>query len=176
MGRFCRADETRNHFAVPGKAKCYTGSHATVERTMTDRVLNIYWDDVRKKPIRSKGSAEHFWHFMLGYFLPLMRFLLQQQSADPAALRLYDCGPLMNRIVVEGLSHLRLRPEFDKSLSVENDLQDCLQRLDARGEGGQARRISTNGSEPTSRSGQPFDGHLAHHASPVAEAIIPADM
>jgi hypothetical protein len=76
--------------------------------------MNIYWNEVHK------GSSEHYWHFLFGYYLPLMRLLLQEERGKSAQLRLYDCGPLMNRILTETLVHLHLKPEFDKSLSVES--------------------------------------------------------
>ena len=39
----------------------------------------------------SRGSVEHFYHFLLSYFLPLENYI---SLAQPSALVLRDCGPM----------------------------------------------------------------------------------
>jgi len=40
------------------------------------------------------GSCEHFYHFMLGYLLPLAAYLAQPGIADDRIILLRSCGPL----------------------------------------------------------------------------------
>jgi hypothetical protein len=57
-----------------------------------------------------------------------MRMLLQKSGANTASTTLYDCGPLMNRILIEALAHLHLRPSFEKTLFVENEQREAFER------------------------------------------------
>lgn len=82
---------------------------------MPEQRLDFYWDE------RRNGSPEHYWHFMFGYFLPLIAALLpRSERSPPACVGLFDCGPLMNRLLVEALSRLGVEPRFDASLFAEN--------------------------------------------------------
>ena len=81
------------------------------EETAADQ-YSAYWREA------NAGSAHHYWHFLFGYFLPLMRRLTPAHPR-PRRARLYDCGPLMNRILIEALARLDIRPEFDAGLISE---------------------------------------------------------
>lgn len=77
--------------------------------------LDFYWDE------RRNGSPEHYWHFMFGYLLPLIAALrCRAERSPPACVGLFDCGPLMNRLLVEALSRLGVELQFDASLFAEN--------------------------------------------------------
>ncbi len=45
------------------------------------------------------GSAEHYYHFLLGYLLPLCAYL-SRRTGDPPIMVARECGP-MNRIIYE---------------------------------------------------------------------------
>ena len=72
--------------------------------------VNLHWHDAHW------GSADHYWHFMLGYFLPISQGLLKRDRRDSRPLGIHDCGPIMNRIMVEGLSRFPVIFDFDDSL------------------------------------------------------------
>jgi hypothetical protein len=55
------------------------------------------------------GSREHFFHFLLGYLLPLVHAQTTNQDHKFLAL---DCGPLMTPILEETLKRLGLRFEI----------------------------------------------------------------
>jgi hypothetical protein len=46
------------------------------------------------------GSCEHFYHFLLGYLLPLAAYIVRRGIAEDRAILLRDCGPL-DRILRE---------------------------------------------------------------------------
>jgi hypothetical protein len=78
--------------------------------------VDFYWRDI------GNGSAQHYWHFMLGYFLPLVRILLNSdQFKSTAHIGLYDCGPIMNRLVREVLEPWGLRIDFDANLCTKRE-------------------------------------------------------
>lgn len=45
------------------------------------------------------GSAEHYYHFLLGYLLPLCAYM-SRRTGDPPIMLARECGP-MNRIIFE---------------------------------------------------------------------------
>lgn len=59
----------------------------------------------------TKGSYHNYWHFMFGYFLPLMNYL---SKAENISLKIYilNCGPKMNPILYEALDRLKISYEF----------------------------------------------------------------
>jgi hypothetical protein len=68
--------------------------------TLTDRVAGEGNRVVRKKwriprtmvvPANWQGSVEHFYHFILGYFMPL---ILWQERSGTMAFTVRDCGPM----------------------------------------------------------------------------------
>ena len=46
------------------------------------------------------GSCEHFYHFILGYLLPLAEYLVRSETAEDRVVLLRSCGPL-DRILQE---------------------------------------------------------------------------
>ena len=55
-----------------------------------------------------QGSIEHYYHFLLGYLLPLTWFARSAREV----IRIIDCGPVMNRILEETLSSCGFRWEY----------------------------------------------------------------
>jgi hypothetical protein len=52
------------------------------------------------------GSCEHFYHFMLGYLLPLAAYLVRRGIADDRIILLRTCGPLdriLRELTIPGL-------------------------------------------------------------------------
>lgn len=58
------------------------------------------------------GSCEHFYHFMLGYLLPLAAYLAQRGIVDSHVVMLRTCGPLDRMLRELGLSGLLLCEQF----------------------------------------------------------------
>ncbi len=65
------------------------------------------------------GSCEHFYHFMLGYLLPLAAYLVRRRIADDRIILLRSCGPL-DRILRElAMPGLLLCERFSHSSIME---------------------------------------------------------
>ena len=58
----------------------------------TNRLLHL--------SIQTSGSCEHYYHFLLGYLLPLAAFLAQRNLVSEQVIMLRSCGPL-DRILRE---------------------------------------------------------------------------
>lgn len=86
-------------------------------------------------PISS--SIEHYYHFLLGYLLPVVDYLLISRGP----LRLLDCGPLMDPILEETLDRLGVAskrwnplwrgdvielPRWDEQLPALNQLTEAV--------------------------------------------------
>lgn len=67
-------------------------------RTQEDaaKVMALPWMET------GTGSAEHYWHFLVGYLMPLAARL--DQLPEPAQLQLFDCGPTMNPLLVDAIT------------------------------------------------------------------------
>jgi hypothetical protein len=59
------------------------GSRVTRKRWRLERIMVV--------PAQWQGSVEHFYHFFLGYFMPLV---LWQERTGTMAFTLRDCGPM----------------------------------------------------------------------------------
>jgi hypothetical protein len=66
------------------------------------------------------GSSEHFWHFIFGYFLPILSSLLDKHLYDqspPPIILVNDCGPKMNLIMTDTMRFLGIEVRFKKGLN-----------------------------------------------------------
>jgi hypothetical protein len=75
----------------------------------------------------SGGSIEHYYHFFLGYFLPLCAYLSQLKGPPPILL-VPDCGPLgghLNDLEVPGLviTNRRSHYNFIRRLNGEREFE-----------------------------------------------------
>lgn len=48
------------------------------------------------------GSPEHYWHFLVGYLLPLSARL--GRLDEHSSLHLFDCGPTMNPLLIDAFA------------------------------------------------------------------------
>lgn len=62
------------------------------------------------------GSREHFFHFLLGYLLPLVYAQSKERFGDFLVL---DCGPLMNPILKSTLDRLHWNFEIVQPVNIE---------------------------------------------------------
>lgn len=84
----------------------YTGPRALIRLNETAVVRHL----LRRTPLSlSHGSREHYYHFLLGYLLPLVAAQRRHRFEKFLAL---DCGPLMTPILAETLSRLGHRFEI----------------------------------------------------------------
>lgn len=88
---------------------------------------DFYWMDGQR------GSVEHYWHFMFGYFLPMLGTLRRGHFTQAG---LFPCGPMMEPILVSALERLGVRPVFDPSFTVKAARTAWVKRMDD--EGGQS--------------------------------------
>jgi hypothetical protein len=76
------------------------------------------------------GSREHFYHFLLGYLLPVVHAQAWQRFSE---FRVLDCGPLMTPILRQTLQRLGHHFEIVPVTQVENPLGveswDCFHRF-----------------------------------------------
>lgn len=79
--------------------------------------IKLYFADRIKR-----GSVENYWHFMLGYYLPLMHYFLdaekKQVEIDHSQFLIHHCGPIMNKIIEESLSELKINYAFVDNLKL----------------------------------------------------------
>jgi hypothetical protein len=69
-----------------------TGSAAGIAEEASGGVLHL--------SMANGGSCEHYYHFLLGYLLPLAAFLARRRSTDDRILLVRSCGPL-DRVTCE---------------------------------------------------------------------------
>jgi hypothetical protein len=76
------------------------------------------------------GSCEHFYHFMLGYLLPLAAYLVRHKIAEDRVMLLRSCGPLdriLQELALPGLlccewsTHASIRETLERSSWAEID-------------------------------------------------------
>jgi hypothetical protein len=76
------------------------------------------------------GSCEHFYHFLLGYLLPLAAYIARRGIAEDRAIILRDCGPLgriLRELALPGLlccerfTHASIRKTLQHSPWAEID-------------------------------------------------------
>ena len=76
------------------------------------------------------GSCEHFYHFLLGYLLPLAAYIARRGIAEDRALILRDCGPLngiLRELALPGLlccerfTHASIRKSLEHSPWAKTD-------------------------------------------------------
>ena len=74
----------------------------------------------------SYGSKEHFFHFMWGYLLPAISFILNQ--ADKGRNRYYfeSCGPVMDRLTKEMIDLLEIDASILANQNVEFIQEPCV--------------------------------------------------
>lgn len=81
--------------------------------------IKLYFEERRRS-----GSVENYWHFMLGYYLPLMHYFLdaekKQVEIAHSKFLIHNCGPIMNKIIEESLSELKINCAFMDDLTLEN--------------------------------------------------------
>lgn len=74
--------------------------------------------DERKK----RGSVEHYWHFLFGYYLPLINYFLKENHKNninkTTKYLINDCGPLMNNILSESLSAMNIDYTFEDNIKL----------------------------------------------------------
>ncbi len=79
--------------------------------------IKLYFEDRR-----GDGSAQDYWHFMLGYYLPLMHFFLdaekKQVESDHHRFLIHNCGPIMNKLIKESLSEFKINYAFMDNLKL----------------------------------------------------------
>lgn len=73
------------------------------------------------------GSAEHYWHFLFGYLLPVSRQLSRE---NPARANMFDCGPVMNEVMSGALQALSpaTRVSLSKTAQWPSTLDEALAR------------------------------------------------
>ena len=84
---------------------------------MTNKTA-FYWDERIQY-----GSREHYWHFIFGYFLPLVDQLLNSELVVPHSITISDCGPIMNKILKNMSTSLGIKVFFSKGLVVKSNEQ-----------------------------------------------------
>lgn len=62
------------------------------------------------------GSREHYFHFLIGYLLPLVFAQINERFSEFFVL---DCGPLMNPILINTLSSMRWNYHIVKPSQIE---------------------------------------------------------
>lgn len=67
------------------------------------------YDDWSDQKFTNFGSREHFYHFLLGYLIPLV---FTQTRLQIKKFNVLDCGPTMNQILNETLTRLGYRYEI----------------------------------------------------------------
>jgi Glycosyltransferase 61 len=76
------------------------------------------------------GSCEHFYHFLLGYLLPLAAYIVRRGIPEDRAILLRDCGPLDHilrelalpgLLLCERLTHASIRKTLQHSPWAETD-------------------------------------------------------
>ena len=76
------------------------------------------------------GSCEHYYHFILGYLLPLAAHLARREMAEDRVILLRSCGPLdriLHELSLPGLlccerfTHASIRKTLERSSRVEID-------------------------------------------------------
>ena len=76
------------------------------------------------------GSCEHFYHFLLGFLLPLAAYIVRRGIAEDRAIILRDCGPLdriLRELALPGLlccerfTHTSIRKSLEHSPWAEID-------------------------------------------------------
>jgi hypothetical protein len=68
---------------------------------------------------KSGGSREHYYHFLLGYLLPLVH---EQEKRQLPYFRVLECGPLMTPILNRTLSSLGYRYEITRNEAIEEPI------------------------------------------------------
>ena len=83
------------------------------------------------------GSCEHFYHFLLGYLLPLAAYIARRGIAEDRAIILRDCGPLgriLRELALPGLlccerfTHASIRKTLQHSPWAEIDEIEAASR------------------------------------------------
>ena len=82
---------------------------------MVEKPLQFAWNDVP-----GSGSPEHYWHLLLGYLLPMVREFTADGVKSSAITHLYDCGPVMNEVLVQAMRGVApsTKITFSKSVCV----------------------------------------------------------
>ncbi|MEO0438036.1 MAG: glycosyltransferase 61 family protein [Pseudomonadota bacterium] len=82
------------------------------------RTIRVLFDERVRE-----GSVEHYWHFMLGYFLPLHAWLFSsaRDGVSGPHLLLQNSGPIMNRLLEVSLGTLGIDHEFCEDCSLHPD-------------------------------------------------------
>ena len=82
------------------------------------------------------GSVEHFFHFMWGYFLPAVEYILKDISGGGAArgYHFHSCGPVMDIIIEELCPLFNFNFEIERRKSLDKSAMEKvrLPRWDAR--------------------------------------------
>jgi len=66
------------------------------------------------------GSVEHYFHFLLGYCIPLVHYFLKNRPALQAKLLVRSCGPLTH--ILDDLPiNLRILPKAEHNLLLSNN-------------------------------------------------------
>jgi len=73
--------------------------------------------ELREKYKSHGGSREHFFHFLLGYLLPLVH---EQELNQFDRIRVLDCGPLMTPILTETIRKLGYKFEVVPNRGLKN--------------------------------------------------------
>lgn len=58
------------------------------------------------------GSVQHYYHFLLGFMVPLVIRLERQPPATPADFFIRSCGPMDRHLAALGYSNLKFLPPF----------------------------------------------------------------
>lgn len=98
------------------------------------KTINVFFDEREKR-----GSIEHFWHFLFGYYLPLVEYLESSRFTklrpDKTKLIIQNCGPVVNQILIETLSAMNIpyswsdKLKFTGSHSAQGSTKKLFKRL-----------------------------------------------
>ncbi len=69
--------------------------------------------------VSGSGSREHFFHFLIGYLLPIVH---AQRLNQQAPFQVLDCGPLMTPILEETLTRLGFDFKITSPSAIENPI------------------------------------------------------
>lgn len=85
--------------AVPTYVRADEFIWPKVRTLLDDETLSLYL--VNNNRVINGGSREHYFHFLLGYLLPLIH---EQEHRKAETFNVLDCGPLMTPILRETLN------------------------------------------------------------------------
>ncbi len=92
------------------------------------KIVRILFDEREKR-----GSIEHFWHFLFGYYLPLVESLLYSRPKNVTSgdlkLVIQNCGPVVNQLLTDTLSAMNICYSWSDELKLKTDQNSSKKRL-----------------------------------------------